>query len=200
MATRLLQDRFKPGERVPETGVYQVFHRRHRPSHESSLLQGEEFPRCKKCGDHVRFELVLASVQLQEKPSAGAPALLLVDEEPSVAYTLKRVLEREGYEVSTAESYSRALGLLQRNQYDAVITEINLERDAEGLELVRAAQNLKPRPVVIMSAAAPTENALRAALKLRVNYLVFKPIDLPELKSALSKNIAHRAFSLTGAR
>jgi CheY-like chemotaxis protein len=199
MATRLLQDRFKPGERVPDTGVYHVFHRRHRAAHESSLLQGEVFPNCNKCGDHVRFQLVLASGQPQEQPSSGAPALLLVDEEPAVAYTLKRVLEGEGYEVSTAESYSRALGLLQCNEYDVVITEINLQRDAEGLDLVRAAQNLKPPPVVIMSAADPTEPALRAALKLRVNYLVFKPIDLPELKSALSKNIARRALILAGA-
>lgn len=49
---------FRPGETASATGVYRATHLRHRMPHEITVLQGEELPRCKKCGEKVRFELV----------------------------------------------------------------------------------------------------------------------------------------------
>src|SRR5262249_26307163 len=107
MAKHFPESRYKPGEVVPESGIYRVLHSRHRPSHESTLKEGEEFPACRECGSDVRFEHVVST-----NSSANRPALLLVDDEGSVRTTLKQVLQRDGYQVSTAESGSRALGLL----------------------------------------------------------------------------------------
>ena len=49
---------FKPGEVVLTTGAYRVHHASHRLMHEATLLLGDRFPRCKQCGDQVRFELL----------------------------------------------------------------------------------------------------------------------------------------------
>lgn len=49
---------FRVGETIQETGIYRVFHCRHRVSHEVTLLSGERFPRCSVCGDKVHFELL----------------------------------------------------------------------------------------------------------------------------------------------
>ncbi len=46
------------GERVPFSGIYRAYHDGHRLSHEVTLLAGQRFPRCKKCGVTVHFELV----------------------------------------------------------------------------------------------------------------------------------------------
>jgi CheY-like chemotaxis protein len=188
MATQFPESRYKPGQVVPETGVYRVLHSRHRSPHESTLWEGEKFPACKKCGDDVRFEHALSS-----DFTAGKPALLLVDDEGSVRTTLKQVLQRDGYKVSTAESYSRALGLLRHREYDVVITEMDLDSDEAGLDLARRMKRLKRRPVIILSTADPTTEKLRAAMQLRINYVVIKPIDLQELRQALSRMIARRA-------
>jgi CheY-like chemotaxis protein len=187
MATYFPESRYKPGEVVPESGVYRVLHSRHRSSHESTLQEGETFPFCNQCGDDVRFEHVVSTNSL------GKPMLLLVDDEDSVRTTLKQVLQRDGYKVSTAESCSRALGLLKRREYDAVITEMDLDSDFAGLDLARSIQRLKYRPLIIFSTGAPTAEKLRAALQLRINYVVIKPIDLQELKQALSRLIARRS-------
>jgi hypothetical protein len=48
----------KPGEQVPESGVYRVAHQQHRADHHATLFRGEHFPRCAHCGDQVRFQLV----------------------------------------------------------------------------------------------------------------------------------------------
>jgi hypothetical protein len=49
---------FRASETVPEDGVYRVFHTDHRLTHEVTLLAGETFPRCNKCGFAAHFELV----------------------------------------------------------------------------------------------------------------------------------------------
>jgi len=192
MATHFPESRYKPGEVVPESGVYRVLHGRHRAPHENTLREGEHFPECRRCGDDVRFELVVSA-----DFSGGGPTLLLVEDEGSVRTTLKQVLQRDGYKVSTAENYSRALGLIRRRDYDAVITEMDLDSQDAGLDLARSLINLKNRPVIILSTAAPTTEKLRAALRLQINYLVIKPIDLQELRLALSRMIARRSAVLS---
>ena len=49
---------YRPGDRADASGVYRAVHLRHRMPHEITVLDGENFPRCKKCGDKVKFELV----------------------------------------------------------------------------------------------------------------------------------------------
>jgi hypothetical protein len=52
---------FKTGQQIPDSGVYKVIHQQHRLPHEVTLLRGETFPRCTKCGDRVEFELIHAA-------------------------------------------------------------------------------------------------------------------------------------------
>jgi len=49
---------FKPGERVPASGVYCIEHHSHRLMHTATLIANGRFPRCKRCGNAVRFTLL----------------------------------------------------------------------------------------------------------------------------------------------
>ena len=49
---------FQPADSVPESGVYQVQHYRHRLYHEVTIPRGGKFPMCSECGSNVRFRLV----------------------------------------------------------------------------------------------------------------------------------------------
>jgi hypothetical protein len=54
-----MSEEFKPGEKVPTSGIYAVVHDTvHREAHEVTCVMGETFPPCKRCGDHPRFKLV----------------------------------------------------------------------------------------------------------------------------------------------
>jgi hypothetical protein len=57
---------FGAGEDVQESGVYSVYHSSHRPSHEVTLLKGDRFPECEKCGSVVRFELLHPASDLDD--------------------------------------------------------------------------------------------------------------------------------------
>jgi hypothetical protein len=49
---------YRPGDRVPQSGVYRVEHSPHRLMHLATLVGSTRFPVCKQCGHSVRFYLV----------------------------------------------------------------------------------------------------------------------------------------------
>jgi len=128
------------------------------------------------------------------------PSLLLVDPEPSVIVTLKMILERDGYQVSTATSYAAAAALLQSESWDILITELDLEAEALGLRLAGEAKSLHPQPAIFVYASYPNVERLRAALALRVDYCGFKPLEVDEIRKVvrllLARNGANRAHEL----
>ena len=51
--------KFRPGDPVRESGIYEVVHgREHRSAHEVVMLKGTAFPLCDTCEDNVRFRLI----------------------------------------------------------------------------------------------------------------------------------------------
>ncbi len=70
------------------------------------------------------------------------PRLLLVDDEPTLLQLLRRYLERQGFDVDTAESAEMALSTfnLDPQRYDFVITDLTLPglNGAELLEQIRS--------------------------------------------------------------
>ena len=52
----LMADTFKPGDKVPRSGIYRVVHHQyHAQEHEVICVRGEPFPPCNHCDHHVRF-------------------------------------------------------------------------------------------------------------------------------------------------
>jgi DNA-binding NtrC family response regulator len=121
----------------------------------------------------------------RKKPSR-AQHLLIVDDEPNVLLTLGMIFELDGYTVSKAASCAEALAMLGNAvHYDAVITDLNMERHDVGLEVARAALRLRPRPVVVICTGYADLVNTQAALDMRVDYFATKPVDLDELKHAI---------------
>ncbi len=124
------------------------------------------------------------------------PKMLIVDDEVNVTRTLQMIFEREGYQVTPAYSCAEALKLLRdQAKADVVVTDLNMERDDVGLEVARAAMKIRPRPVIVICTGyANVENA-KQALDLRVDYMATKPVDIDEMKSALSLLLHRRALA-----
>jgi DNA-binding NtrC family response regulator len=125
------------------------------------------------------------------------PSLLIVDDEANVLLTLKLVLEEEGYAITTAGSCSDALKLIHDSRrFDAILTDLWMEREDVGLELAKAAAKLRPRPVIMIFTGYGSIINARGALDVPVDYFALKPLDLDELKGALRRLLTTR----TGVR
>jgi DNA-binding NtrC family response regulator len=120
-------------------------------------------------------------------------SLLIVDDEVNVTRTLQMVFEDEGYAVTPAYSCAEALKIMKNgNNFDGVITDLNMERDDVGLTVARRALELKPQPVVVICTGYANLSNARQALMMHVHYLATKPVELDELKSNLARLIAIR--------
>ncbi len=81
--------------------------------------------------------------------------ILLVDDELTILLTLKAVLEISGFEVETAASAREARSRIRSHEYDMIITDMRMESESAGLEVVQAAKNAPYRPAVAMLTAFP---------------------------------------------
>lgn len=81
--------------------------------------------------------------------------ILLVDDELAILLTLKAVLEISGFEVETAASAREAKMKIRAHEYHMVITDMRMESEKAGLEVVAAAKKAASRPAVAMLTAYP---------------------------------------------
>ena len=193
-----LAKRYRSGQVVPRDGIYRVTHQKHRLPHDSVLTRGMHFPVCKFCRDKVSFAPVTAVEPAHGMSGRTRGSLLVVDPEPAITFTLKQILEQEGYRVWAATDYSAAQRMLNHNDYDALLADIHLE-DSNAMGLLRRAISHRRAPVVMLSTDEPDVASLRAMLKMKVDYLFFKPIDLTELRSTLACMIPRRASALAAS-
>ena len=111
--------------------------------------------------------------------------ILVVDDERSMRELLDYMLSREGYRISMAENGRKAVDMIQKDEYDLVLTDIRLG-DITGLDVLRASKKKNPHTVVIMiSAYATTETAVEAMNEGAYDY-VPKPFDNEELKKTVA--------------
>jgi DNA-binding response OmpR family regulator len=83
--------------------------------------------------------------------------ILLVDDEVAVLLTMKAVLEISGFEVETAASAREGKLKLRSREYHMVITDMRMESDVAGHEVVEAARSAPYHPAVALLTAFPVD-------------------------------------------
>jgi len=117
--------------------------------------------------------------------------VLLVDDDKPVLLTLRAVLELNGFEVDTAGSASEAQERLQAREYDAVITDIRMETEEAGLDVLRMARAQRNHPATaILTAYPPSGESWRNE---SAESLLVKPIGTRQLVQQLETLLARRA-------
>jgi DNA-binding response OmpR family regulator len=81
--------------------------------------------------------------------------ILLVDDEVAVLLTLKAVLEISGFDVDTAASAREGVSKLHTREYHMLITDMRMEHDVAGIEVIRAARAAAYHPAVALLTAFP---------------------------------------------
>ena len=81
--------------------------------------------------------------------------ILLVDDDLAVLLTLKAVLELHGFEVETAASSAEAFARLTSGVYQMVISDLRMETEEAGLEVIRTARRQAYDPATALLTAYP---------------------------------------------
>ena len=117
------------------------------------------------------------------------PTILVVDDELSMREFLKILLEKEGYEVSTASEATGAIDLVRNQNFDLVISDIKMP-GMGGLSLLEKIKAINSTlPVIMITAFASPDNAVIAMKSGAFDYIT-KPFKVDEIikiiKSAIS--------------
>jgi DNA-binding response OmpR family regulator len=83
--------------------------------------------------------------------------ILLVDDDVAVLLTMKAVLEISGFEVDTAASAREGQHKLRNHEYHMVITDMRMESEAAGRDVIAAARSANYHPAVALLTAFPIE-------------------------------------------
>jgi two-component system nitrogen regulation response regulator GlnG len=110
--------------------------------------------------------------------------VLLIDDEPDVQYSFRRILDPDSIELSTASSGEEGLELIPKLKPDLVIMDVRMG-GLSGLDtLRRIRQDDGKLPVIIMTAYGTTQTAIEA-MKLGAYDYLLKPFDVPKLKQII---------------
>lgn len=115
--------------------------------------------------------------------------ILLVEDDPGLAESLKRVIEDEGHEILLASRGEQGLSLATSQRCDVVLTDLKLP-GLSGLDLVKRLHATNARmPIILMTAHGTTEVAIEATRHGAYDY-VLKPFDMPDLLETIDKALA----------
>ncbi|HWX22091.1 MAG TPA: sigma-54 dependent transcriptional regulator [Candidatus Binatia bacterium] len=120
-----------------------------------------------------------------------AAKVLLIEDDPGIVMTLRRLLTEEGHQVQVETRGDTGLVRGREDAVDVVITDMKLP-GLNGLELVRELHGAKPRlPIILMTAHGTTETAIEATKSGAYDYLL-KPFEMPELLDLVERALANR--------
>ncbi len=112
--------------------------------------------------------------------------VLVVDDDQSVLTTFARILERNGYNVDTAETGNQAITKLQTKDYDIVLIDLKLP-DIDGTDVLRKIPKSASKTVkIIITGFSTQESGLMAADYGADDYLV-KPLKPEELLEVIKE-------------
>jgi DNA-binding NtrC family response regulator len=112
--------------------------------------------------------------------------VLIVDDEPSIAWGLSRLVRDEGHQPRTASCAEEALELLHRCRFDVVFLDVRLP-GADGFSILPALAELADRPrVVVMTAFGDLQTAVNAYRAGACDYLT-KPFGVDAVSRALRR-------------
>ncbi|HEX7177836.1 MAG TPA: sigma-54 dependent transcriptional regulator [Pyrinomonadaceae bacterium] len=114
--------------------------------------------------------------------------ILIIDDQPSVRFGLRSLLEGEGYRVAEAEDGARGLAVMTENAPQLVLLDLRLP-DTDGLELLPRIKAIDDDvPVIILTAHGTIETAIRALKQGAENFLT-KPFDSDGLLILVAKTL-----------
>ncbi len=126
-----------------------------------------------------------------ETMAVDVAKILVVEDEPEMGETCRKILARQGHEIWLAESGEAGLQELRQRPFDLAILDLSLP-DMDGLEVLRQAKKVNPDIIAIMITAHGTvDTAIEAVREGAFDYLL-KPFSMAQLEITTERGLNHR--------
>jgi CheY-like chemotaxis protein len=118
--------------------------------------------------------------------------ILVLDDDPIVTLSCKRILGAEGFSISTVDKGEDALNKLAKEDFDLLISDVKLP-GMNGIEVLKEARVIKPKTDVVIITGYPTLEDAQQSSKLGAAEYIEKPFT-PDFML----NVANKVFDTRG--
>ena len=123
--------------------------------------------------------------------------LLVVDDEEVIREGMSRILEAEGYHITTSASGRTAIEKIQERDFDVVITDLKMP-GMDGIEVLKTIKILQPEvPVIIITGYSTVDTAVDAMKNGAFDYIA-KPFTSDLIIDKVQKAIDHKTLVMEG--
>ena len=114
--------------------------------------------------------------------------ILVVDDDAIVIKSCRRILEAEGFEVTTVPSAEEALEKIKYLEFDSLLMDVKMPKH-DGIFLMREIKKNWPGIPIIVMSGYPTPETIADVLKLGANQFIPKPFRPDELMKVVRQVI-----------
>lgn len=118
--------------------------------------------------------------------------ILVLDDDPVVSLSCKRILGAEGFNITTVEKGEDALNKLAKEDFDLLISDVRLP-DISGMTVLKEARVIKPKTDVVIITGYPTLEDAKESIRLGAAEYIEKPFT-PDFMI----NVANKVFDQKG--
>jgi two-component system cell cycle response regulator CpdR len=118
--------------------------------------------------------------------------VLLVDDDPTSRLTLQTVLEASGYHVDSAASAAEAIPMLDEQEYELVLSDLQMESPEAGLKVLAHARIMDYKPATAIVTTYQNAKHHNAKPQTQARMLI-TPEDIPGLLGKVANLISERA-------
>jgi len=115
--------------------------------------------------------------------------ILLVDDDETQNIIMRRLLEREGFDVMVADNVVKALQLINSERYDVLLSDLHMPRAGDGLTVIGAMRHLNPNAIAILLTGFPEMDAAARAILRQADEIMIKRTDSMELIELIKDRI-----------
>ena len=127
--------------------------------------------------------------------ASTALRILIVDDDPMMAGTLRDILRVKGYQAEMAHGAPQALDMVERQAFDCVLSDIRMP-GGSGVDLYRAIEARRPDLPVVLMTAYSTSALVQEGLNAGAIAVLDKPLDLSLLLGFLSSLRRERPIAI----
>src|SRR6202046_131468 len=121
----------------------------------------------------------------------AATKILLVDDDETLNIIMRRLLEREGFDITVACNVTEALQLISSKRYDVLLSDLHMPGAADGLTVISAMRHLNPNAIAVLLTSFPEMDVAAQGILRQADEIMIKREDLPALIESIKRRIAN---------
>jgi len=133
----------------------------------------------------------MTTAELDELESPARPKVVLIDDDPGVLVSLRRLLRREPYELLSTVHPERAIAWIEEGDVRLVIVDQRMP-ELSGTELAERVRRCSPETIRVMLTAFPGNTVVQHGLARDVQWLISKPWNDDALRLTLRQLLQER--------